>query len=186
MRRTWIFTILFVICLLLGGTLPAYADNSESQVFALVNARRLQNGLPPLALSGVLATAARAYASTLAGGGFFSHTGLDGSTFITRDEAAGYTDWDYLEENLAGGQQTPEQVVAAWLASPEHRANLLSPNVREIGIGHVYRPGSKYLNYWVQEFGDRPGAQLVSYVAPSSQAPGDQGSPAASNPVPSS
>lgn len=176
MRRSWIFTIFLVIYLLLAGTLPAYADDAENQVFALVNARRVQNGLPPLVLSGVLSNAARSYASTLAAGGFFSHTGLDGSTFITRDEAAGYTGWDYLEENLAGGQQTPEQVVAAWLASPEHRANILSPNVREIGIGHVRLPGTKYLNYWVQEFGDRPGAQLVSFNVPSSQDLGAAGS----------
>ncbi len=167
MRWGWISTFLLVFSLFLLKTSPAFADDAENQVLTLVNTQRAQQGLQPLVLSSALTGAARSYARVLATEGFFSHTGLDGSTFISRDEAAGYTGWDYLEENLAGGQSTPDQVVAAWMASPEHRANILSPNVREIGIGHVYASGSKYLNYWVEEFGDRPGVQPVSFSLPS-------------------
>lgn len=171
MGRRWLAAIGLVSILLILGTVPAYADGAEQEVIALVNAQRATHGLPPLAVSPELTTAARSYAQAMAIGGFFSHTGPDGSTFISRNEAAGYRDWDYLEENLAAGQTTPEQVMVAWMGSPDHRQNILSPHVHEIGVGHVYRPGSYYGHYWVQEFGDRPGFQPTSYKLPIQQSP---------------
>ncbi|HVC32948.1 MAG TPA: CAP domain-containing protein [Chloroflexota bacterium] len=163
MRRALVLALLLLVGFVLRGPTPAFADDPAQEVVALVNAQRSQDGLAPLVLSTPLTTAARAYALALAQGNFFSHTGRDGSTFIRRDEAAGYTNWDYLEENLGAGQSTPQQVVAQWLASPDHRANLLSPHVREIGVGHVALPSSQYVNYWVQEFGDRPGPLPVAF-----------------------
>ena len=163
MRRRLSVTLVLVLFLTLLGALPAYADSYEQRVIDLVNQQRAAHGLGPLVVSGQLTDAAEAYASALAAGRFFSHTGLDGSTFITRCEAAGYRDWDYLEENLAAGQTTPEQVVTAWMGSPDHRENILSPHVHEIGVAHLFVAGSVYGHYWVQEFGDRPGVQLVSY-----------------------
>jgi hypothetical protein len=182
-RWVRIITILLVGVVTLMETATAYADSAEQDVFTLVNAQRVQHGVPPLVISPELTNAAEAYAAALANGGFFSHTAPDGSTFITRDEAAGYRGWDYLEENLAAGQTSPQQVVAAWMASPEHRANILSPNVHEIGIGHVYRAGSVYGNYWVQEFGDRPGVRPTSYSVPSASS--TSGSPGSGNAPPS-
>lgn len=183
MHRRWLSALFLVIISVLLGTLPAYADSSEQAVIDLTNAQRTQQGLPPLTVSPELTSAARSYALTLAQGNFFSHTGLDGSTFISRDEAAGYRGWDYLEENLAAGQTSPQQVVTAWLNSPEHRANLLSPRVHEIGVGHVYLAGSTYGNYWVQEFGDRPGYQPVSYQAPAASSVAAAGPPPSVTPV---
>lgn len=186
MRRSWIAALVLVSALTLLGGAPAYADSVEQQVLDLVNAERSQHGLPSLMVSAELTNAAEAYAAAMATGGFFSHTAPDGSTFISRDEAAGYRGWDYLEENLAAGQTTPQQVVAAWMASPEHRANILSPNVHEIGIGHVNRPGSVYVNYWVQEFGDRPGVRLTSSQAPTASTSSSSGTgapPPATTPV---
>lgn len=175
MRRSLISILLLISSLMLLGGRPAYADTPEQEVLSLVNAQRTQHGLPPLIVSAELTRAAESYAAAMAAGGFFSHTAPDGSTFISRDEAAGYRDWDYLEENLAAGQTSPQQVVDAWMASGEHRANILSPHVHEIGIGYVNRPGSVYVHYWVQEFGDRPGVRLASYQVPVASAAGASG-----------
>jgi uncharacterized protein YkwD len=41
------------------------------------------------------------------------------------------------------------------MASPGHRANILNARFKEIGVGLVYRPGSRYRYYWVQDFGAR-------------------------------
>ena len=67
----------------------------------------------------------------------------------------GYAGWSAVGENIAAGYATPEDVVAGWMASPGHRANILSPNFSEIGIG-VSAGGGQFGTYWTQEFGARP------------------------------
>jgi uncharacterized protein YkwD len=91
----------------------------------------------------------------MAGANFFAHKGLDGSTLVTRAEAAGYQAWSFLGENLAAGQPTPERVVDAWMKSPTHRANVLSNEAVEIGIGKAHNADSKYRVYWAMEIGTR-------------------------------
>jgi len=140
---------------------PAYADDNATQIVQLVNAARVQHGLTPLVVSPELTQSARQYAQSMATGGFFSHQGPHGSTLITRDESAGYRDWTTLGENLAGGQPTPAEAVRAWLNSPEHRANILSDQYQETGVGFVTVSGSPYEYYWVQEFGNRPTIPVV-------------------------
>lgn len=54
-------------------------------------------------------------------------------------------------ENQAEGQPTPDAVVAAWMASPEHRANILSTAFSRIGVGYATDPAGTI--YWVQHFG---------------------------------
>lgn len=153
-----------------GGPGPAaslaFADDPEQQVVVLVNDERAKRGLPPLIVASELTSSARAYAREMATQDFFAHVAPDGSTLVSRDEAAGYRNWSYLEENLAAGQPTPNQAVVAWMASPAHREDILSPNVRETGVGLFVQPGSPYVYYWVQEFGRRPDVQPVAYVAP--------------------
>lgn len=67
---------------------------------------------------------------------FFSHcdfpTGLDPWDRLRR---AGYSH-SAAAENLAGGSSTPPAAVAQWLKSPEHRANILSADYRELGVGY--------------------------------------------------
>ena len=139
---------------------PVAAATPEQQVVDLVNTARAQQGLAPLTVSSELTNAAESYADAMATDSFFAHQAPNGSTFITRDEAAGYRDWSFLGENIAAGQTTPQQVVAAWLASPEHRANVLSAKATQIGVGQAYRVGSPYGYYWVQEFGARFGPSI--------------------------
>jgi uncharacterized protein YkwD len=153
-----ILTFLGAIALSISslGVTAAAAASPASDVIDQINAIRQQNGLASLVERPQLSASAQPYATAMATGGFFGHVGLDGSTMVSRDESAGYTNWAYLAENLAAGQQTPAAAVSAWMQSPGHRASILSPNLTDTGVGYVYLDGSPYGYYWVQEFGARP------------------------------
>lgn len=108
----------------------------------------------PLAYNARLETAAQGHATDMATKNYFSHTSQDGRSFAQRITAAGYT-WTRAAENIAAGYATPETVVAGWLASAGHCANIMSPTLREMGVGYAYNAGSSYRSYWVQDFGTR-------------------------------
>jgi uncharacterized protein YkwD len=72
---------------------------------------------------------------------FFSHDTPDGGTLLARIQPTGYLpntgDW-VVGENLAWGNgplATPQAIVAGWMNSPGHRANILAADYRDIGIG---------------------------------------------------
>ena len=109
----------------------------------------------PLAPDATLTRVALGYARDMARLNFMDHTGRDGSTPAQRISAAGYR-WIEAGENLASGITTPEQLVAGWLHSPEHCANLMAPNYREAGVAFALNPGSDAGIYWAMEFGTRP------------------------------
>lgn len=109
----------------------------------------------PLTLDATLTRVALDYARDMARLNFMDHTGRDGSTPPQRISAAGYR-WIEAGENLASGITTPEQLVAGWLHSPEHCANLMAPGFREAGLGFALNPGSDAGIYWAMEFGTRP------------------------------
>lgn len=147
----------------MGGTLTVvHATSITDQAVTLINAERAKQGSPPLHVAPELAAAAQAYATEMATKGFFSHQGPDGSTMVSRDQAAGYTNWTVLEENLEAGNSTASGAVAAWMASSDHRQNILSTKVDETGVGFAVKSGSPYTYYWVEEFGARPAAQTQS------------------------
>ncbi len=133
------------------------AATPEEEVLSRVNQIRSANGLAALSSNGQLAQSAVNYAAYMGRANFFSHTGPDGSTMTGRIEAGGYSGWTFVAENLAGGQGSAAAVVDAWMNSPGHRANILSPKAKELGIGHVFQGGSTYGHYWVQHFGARAG-----------------------------
>jgi uncharacterized protein YkwD len=85
---------------------------------------------------------------------FFSHTGSDGSSPGQRISRAGYRWWTY-GENIAAGYPSPEHVVDAWMNSAGHRANILNPDFRDIGVGYIYKPDTTYGHYWTQDMGAR-------------------------------
>jgi hypothetical protein len=116
-----------------------------------VNAERAKARLAPLRLNDTLNQVADFYACRLIEGDFFSHVDpYDGSTVDARAAHFGYP-FLKIGENLAAGQQSVEQVVAEWMNSPGHRANLLDPAFVEIGM--AVKVGGKLGVYWVQEFG---------------------------------
>ncbi|HEY1016990.1 MAG TPA: CAP domain-containing protein [Herpetosiphonaceae bacterium] len=135
---------------------PPPAASFPAQVIALTNQRRAAAGCRALNHSLELSAAASHHSQDMADHDFFSHTGSDGSTPEQRAAAAGYPGFLFGAENVAAGQATPEQVVAAWMASPGHRANILNCQFRAIGVGYAYDPADRfgpYHHYWTQAFG---------------------------------
>lgn len=135
----------------------------EAQILAETNAARAVarscggvafQAAPPVTWNGYLARAARAHAADMASKGYFSHVSLNGATIQMRAEAAGYTGWRELGENIAAGY-TLGNVVQGWIDSPSHCKTLMNPSLKEIGVGYTYLPGSPYGTYWVQDYGTR-------------------------------
>jgi uncharacterized protein YkwD len=81
--------------------------------------------------------------------GIFSHIGRYDTTFVARAHMAGYE--SPSGENIAWGYPTADQVMAAWMASPRHRANILNCAARSIGTGVVYATNG--LPYYTEVFG---------------------------------
>jgi uncharacterized protein YkwD len=159
--RSLLVTLVFAGSALLQPGLAAAAPQNDAtfvaRVLDLTNTERQKAGLPSLTLSSELTSAAQNYSAVLAASGCFEHTCGPVPDFADRDAQAGYTGWTSLGENIAAGYASPEDVVAGWMASPGHRANILSPNFTELGIGMTTGDG-KFGTYWTQEFGSRPAA----------------------------
>ncbi len=111
----------------------------EQGVLADINAFRAQNHLAQLRLSAPLTASARAHTRQMATAGYFAHESADGSAFWRRIQVF-YTSspWRYwsVGENLLWSSPDVDAAGALrmWLASPEHRANLLNARWREIGV----------------------------------------------------
>ncbi|MEU7059278.1 CAP domain-containing protein [Streptomyces sp. NPDC046197] len=127
----------------------ATASGTTARIVQLVNAERARVGCPALTLNAALTKSAQAHSEDMAAHQNMSHTGSDGSSPGDRITRAGYS-WSTYGENVAYGYATPEQVMAAWMASPGHRANILNCSFKEIGVG-LAQPNS----FWTQDFGAR-------------------------------
>jgi uncharacterized protein YkwD len=115
----------------------------ESGVLVDINAFRRAHRLTPLRLSAKLGVAAREHTIHMAQQGYFAHESADGSLFWKRIQAFyGSSPWRYwsVGENLlwSSPDVSPAKALQMWLASPEHRANLLNPRWREIGVAAVH------------------------------------------------
>lgn len=108
--------------------------------------------VPALTLNATLGHAALGYARDMALFGYMSHTGRDGSTPAQRITRSGYR-WSEMGENLASGIMSADEVVAGWLQSPEHCANLMDPLYRELGVAFAVNPQNDAGVYWAMEFG---------------------------------
>ena len=130
-------------------------QNFIYRVLELTNIERSKLSLPPLTFNTKLLNAAAAHSQNMALQDFFSHTGKDGSSLGSRITATGYQ-FSAAAENIAAGASTPEQVVSSWMSSSGHRANILNPNLKEIGISYYFLAndtGSVNFNhYWTQVF----------------------------------
>ncbi|MBE2320556.1 CAP domain-containing protein [Solirubrobacter sp. CPCC 204708] len=120
-------------------------DEIRGGILCLTNAEREQRALKPLREHAKLRKAALSHSSDMVRRSFFSHTTPSGTSFVDRIVRAGYTQrndgWS-LGENLAWGTGelgTARGVHEAWMHSSGHRANILKPAFRELGIG--IRPG---------------------------------------------
>jgi len=141
---------------LLAEQFPGCQDFDQAEAYRkalmrLVNGARVQAGLEPVVRNETLERQATQYACEMITYGFFAHVNpVTGSTLGQRAREFGYP-FQVIGENLAAGQQTPEQAFSDWMQSPGHRANILDPRFVELGIG--IRSGGHYGMYWVLEFG---------------------------------
>ena len=154
--------------LLLSSTVPAgealVARESDAtlreRVVDLVNAARSRDrkcgrerfpAAPPLSVSRDLNDAATHHARDMARRKYFEHEGRDGSQPRDRVLRAGYKS-RLTGENIALGPESAEEVVAGWLDSPGHCANIMDARFRDIGVGVATGRGRGQI-YWVQNFG---------------------------------
>jgi len=114
----------------------AALDKSERKVIKLVNRIRARHGLRKLRASHTLARAASIHTGDMLRRDFLGHSSSDGTPMPSRVRR--YTGADWVGENIAAVSRrgsTARRVVRMWMASPGHRAVLLSPSGRRIGVG---------------------------------------------------
>jgi uncharacterized protein YkwD len=108
----------------------------------LLNQQRAAGGIAPLVENARLTMASAGYSREMVAQAFFAHQAPDGSSLVDRLTGAGYPVDDALVvgENIgwgSGSLSSARAMVAAWMASPGHRANLLSRDYSEVGLGVV-------------------------------------------------
>jgi uncharacterized protein YkwD len=125
---------------------PLDPKDAAQQVLKLVNAERAKAGLAALAADAKLDTAAQKHSEDMAKRNYMAHVTPDGVDPWARMAAEGAQG---IGENIAKGQQTPAEAVQAWMDDPPHRAAIMNPMARTMGLG-VADGG---MRYWTQDFG---------------------------------
>lgn len=199
--------IIFLLVLLLVGTsflinigkqkapsvLGANVNIASQDLLVLTNQDRANAGLQPLQMNAQLAAAAEAKAQDMFAKDYWAHFAPDGTSPWDFIKAAGYN-YVYAGENLARGFSSSTDVVNAWMASPEHRANMLSNNYADVGfaVEQGRLPGDSNTVLVVEMFGSRylgtvtttkpPVVAPVATTAP--QAPSSPAGQLANEPTP--
>jgi serralysin len=139
-----------------------------NQVVELTNLERAKLGLAPLSFNPQLAQAAQTQSQNMALEDFVDHIDPRGQNVGDRVRVTGYP-FTTVTENIAWGYNTPEGVVSGWMNSPNHRVNILDPNISEIGVGYFFLADDTGVNnfntYWTQVFAN-PIAQPTSQILP--------------------
>jgi uncharacterized protein YkwD len=117
-------------------------ESIRTATLCLVNHERMIHGEPALRANQRLQQAAQGHTESMVQGDYFEHLGPGGETPLQRMRASGYIYSSQIGyavgENIAWGTLylgTPRAIVAAWMASPGHRANILDSQYRDTGIG---------------------------------------------------
>jgi uncharacterized protein YkwD len=107
----------------------------------LVNKQRAKHGLKPLRVNAKLATAAAGHSEQMVADQYFDHIAPDGTSPVDRAMATHYLKpgraW-FIAENIGivvSHHGTAAAQVKAWMHSPEHRANILTTDAKDVGIG---------------------------------------------------
>lgn len=156
--------IALAVCLALSSLLAGAQETDPAAAWVVtVNQARLAESLAPYGSSSLLAAAAQRHADDVVARGFVDasdpHLGSDGTGARERVAQAGYSAWTWnsgipiVGENVST-YDTIEASMRFFLESPPHRANILSPAYREIGIGVATDEAGR--NCYVLVFGVRP------------------------------
>jgi uncharacterized protein YkwD len=143
MRSTLLLCSVVICCCAVLAWQPAKAtadrgrlDRTERKVIRIVNRIRARHGLRRLRPNHRLAMAASTHTGDMLRRDFFSHSSSDGTDMGSRVRRyTGTKRW--IGENIVAmsGRATARKAVRMWMHSPPHRAVLLSPSGRRIGIG---------------------------------------------------
>ena len=108
----------------------------ENEIFDLTNLERANHGLPPLSANHILGDVARRKSLNMGDLDYFSHTAPDGTTTADwlRNEGHTFSRWGENIANLSANA-TARDIIAAWMNSPGHRANILDENFTLLGVG---------------------------------------------------
>lgn len=128
-----------------GDLVPASAnlDRVRAATLCLIGMARAANGVPQLRETADLDAAAQAHTEDMVARDYFGHVGPTGLDLLDRIVGAGYAAVSNVigaGENIAAASDslaTPAATVAGWMASPEHRANILDPSFTDTGLGVV-------------------------------------------------
>lgn len=124
-----------VVLLITGSASYAQAAAfTADEVFVQTNVERARENLAPLSRNSRLDHAAQLKADDMAEKGYYAHVSPEGRTPMYFVERAGYA-YSIIGENLVVQRTTAAQVLAAFMGSPGHRANILRTDFSEIGIG---------------------------------------------------
>ncbi|HEX7298252.1 MAG TPA: CAP domain-containing protein [Solirubrobacteraceae bacterium] len=163
-----------------GADVVPAADNLAlvgQATLCLVNDQRTSHGLRALSENAALSDASTGYSRRMVEQAFFAHESPDGGTLVERVKAVRYLngrdDW-VLGENIGWGQgplSTARSMVNAWMNSAGHRANILSADYHEIGLGLALGtpPDKTWGATYTTDFGD-PGTPPASAESRAAQA----------------
>ncbi len=146
-----------------GGVTPAQercSPTAGGRTMDMVNAERARQDLAPLTADTMLIRAARIHAEDLARHQTVSHMGSDGSDPAQRLDRVGYP-WIWVGENIAAGQESPDEVVLGWLRSQAHLANILSPEAVSAGLAMARSSEGEFGTYWVMVYAAADPASTV-------------------------
>lgn len=134
------------------GPLQPTGTVGDATFVPLINGVRTTAGVAPLTYNAQLDAAAQAHANDMLTNNYFSHTGLTDATrtLAIRVQATGYQ-YKLIGENIAQGQQSEQEVLNGWVASPGHQANNVTPDFEHFGLGQA---GTGSNARWVLVFGD--------------------------------
>jgi uncharacterized protein YkwD len=123
-----------------GNTDP-FAD-LEARLFIEVNAVRARHHLIPLRRRPELDAVARGHSHDMARRNYMSHDTPEGANPVDRITRSGVSGFTLAAENLGktNRRDPNHEIVQNWLASPDHRRNLLTPPFNTTGIGIVLAP----------------------------------------------
>lgn len=190
---------LFIIaCLLLVGSFALHytktnyqqvlgvsVNISSQDLLTLTNEARASAGLVPLSLNSELANAAAGKAEDMFTNNYWAHISPSGVTPWDFIRGAGYN-YSYAGENLARGYDSAKDAMNAWMTSPEHKANILSPNYTDVGfaVSEGTLTGDPNTVLIVEEFG-KPVAAQPAQIPVVQQAAAAQNVVVQTTPVPS-
>jgi len=106
---------------------------SPANIIDATNEQRIQAGLPPLKTNDKLAESSKLKVEDMITNDYFAHTSPSGKTVADLGNEVGY-DYVVMGENLALGNFTDvNDLMQAWMNSPEHKANILNPSYEDMG-----------------------------------------------------